>query len=447
MIGNYLARFGEGFSISTWDYHKNGPASPLRLWGSLRDHTLFYGCMGELSTRIFFCKILIVCSALLSVCISLDYVRKQALNAFEYIILLLLATCSMLFLISSADMISMYLAIELQSLCFYVLAAFKRNSEFSTEAGLKYFVLGAFSSGVLLFGCSLIYGFTGITHFSELTKIFSCTGGNQHFTGALIGMIFVAVGFLFKITAVPFHTWAPDVYEGSPTSVTAFFAITPKIAILGLFVRLFESSFYDLNSETTVPLQLGTANVQSVSTTFHQLLSMELTSTLPWQKIFLFCSIASMMVGALGAMNQKKIKRLLAYSSIGHVGYFLIGLCCGTVEGIQALLINLIIYLMMTINIFAIILSPVRRDFVHSVQRIKYISDLSVLFKTNPILAITLAINLFSMAGLPPLAGFWGKYYLLFSAFSCELYLVAIVGGLATVLSCGATVRLLIFIV
>ena len=212
MIGNYLARFGEGFSISTWDYHKNGPASPLRLWGSIRDHTLFYGCMGELSTRIFFCKILIVCSALLSVCISLDYVRKQALNAFEYIILLLLATCSMLFLISSADMISMYLAIELQSLCFYVLAAFKRNSEFSTEAGLKYFVLGAFSSGVLLFGCSLIYGFTGITHFSELTKIFSCTGGNQHFTGALIGMIFVAVGFLFKITAVPFHTWAPDVY-------------------------------------------------------------------------------------------------------------------------------------------------------------------------------------------------------------------------------------------
>ena len=258
-------------------------------------------------------------------------------------------------------------------------------------------------------------------------------------------MIFVAVGFLFKITAVPFHTWAPDVYEGSPTSVTAFFAITPKIAILGLFVRLFESSFYDLNTQAALPLQLSTANIQGVSTTFNKLLSMEFTSTLPWQKIFLFCSIASMIVGALGAMNQKKIKRLLAYSSIGHVGYFLIGLCCGTVEGIQALLINLIIYLVMTINIFAIILSPVRRDFVHSVQRIKYISDLSVLFKTNPILAITLAVNFFSMAGLPPLAGFWGKYYLLFSAFSSELYLVAIVGGLATVLSCGATVRLPLF--
>lgn len=260
-------------------------------------------------------------------------------------------------------------------------------------------------------------------------------------------MIFVAVGFLFKITAVPFHTWAPDVYEGSPTSVTAFFAITPKIAILCLFVRLFESSFYDLNSLLSEAAQLGTINVQSVFTTLNKLSVIELTSTLPWQKIFIFCSIASMIVGALGAMNQKKLKRLLAYSSIGHVGYLLIGLCCGTVEGIQALLINLIIYLIMTINIFAIILSPVRRDFVYSVQSIKFIADLSVLFKTNPILAITLAINLFSMAGLPPLAGFWGKYYLLFSAFSCELYLVAIIGGLATVLSCGATVRLHLILV
>ncbi|MEM7495840.1 MAG: proton-conducting transporter membrane subunit [Myxococcota bacterium] len=206
----------------------------------------------------FFGKNLIICSALLSVCIALDYVRKQAVNAFEYIILILLATCSMLFLISSADMISMYLAIEFQSLCFYVLAAFNRNSEFSTEAGLKYFVLGAFSSGILLFGCSLVYGFTGITHFSELTKIFSCTGGHQPFTGALIGIIFVAVGFLFKITAVPFHAWAPDVYEGAPTPVTAFFAITPKIAIFGLFVRLFESSFYDLNSLLSDAMTLST---------------------------------------------------------------------------------------------------------------------------------------------------------------------------------------------
>ncbi len=212
----------------------------------------------------FFGKNLIICSALLSVCIALDYVRKQAVNAFEYIILILLATCSMLFLISSADMISMYLAIEFQSLCFYVLAAFNRNSEFSTEAGLKYFVLGAFSSGVLLFGCSLVYGFTGITHFSELTKILCCTvPGGAGFTGALIGIIFIAVGFLFKITAVPFHAWAPDVYEGAPTPVTAFFAITPKIAIFGLFVRLFESSFYDLN------YLLGPLSALSTPTTLH----------------------------------------------------------------------------------------------------------------------------------------------------------------------------------
>ena len=220
----------------------------------------------------------------------LGYFKEESLNAFESIVLILLSTCSMLFMISAYDLIAMYLAIELQSLCFYVIAASKRDSEFSTEAGLKYFILGAFSSGILLFGCSMIYGFTGVTNFEELAKIFTgyeITLFGAQSSGIFMGILFIAVGFLFKITAVPFHMWAPDVYEGSPTLVTAFFSIAPKISILANMVRVFIYSFYDPT----------------------------------WQQLFFFCSIASMILGALAAMAQNKVKRLLAYSSIGHVGY------------------------------------------------------------------------------------------------------------------------------
>ena len=286
----------------------------------------------------FFLTFLLLSAALFSILITLNYTKQESINAFEYIILILLSTCGMLFLTLSVDFISLYLALELQSLCFYVLAAWKRTSEFSTEAGLKYFLLGAFSSGILLFGCSIIYGFTGITNFSELAKLFTC--GSQEIeesTAALqgceLGMVFILVGLLFKLTAAPFHMWAPDVYEGAPTSVTAFFSITPKIAILAVFLRIFVDSFYDF--------------------------------MVPWQKILIFCSIASMLLGALAALSQNKIKRLLAFSSIGHVGYLLVGICCGTLEGLQALLIYLVIYIVMTINLFAFILSPIRREFVH----------------------------------------------------------------------------------
>lgn len=363
----------------------------------------------------FFFKIIIIFGAFFSIIISLDYILQESLNAFEYIILILLSTCSMFFLASSADFISMYLAVELQSLCFYVMAASKRNSEFSTEAGLKYFLLGAFSSGLLLFGCSMIYGFTGVTNFSELAKIFtsgiSFVSTTFSFRACELGMIFLLVGFLFKLTLVPFHIWSPDVYEGAPTSVTAFFSITPKAAILAVFIRIFLESFYDF--------------------------------MLPWQKILIFCSIASMVLGALAAMSQNKIKRLLAFSSIGHVGYMIVGFCCGTVQGLQAMLIYLVVYMVMNVAIFAIILSPVRRDYTNSVQRVKYITDLAMVSKTNPILALTFTVIMFSIAGIPPLAGFYSKAFLFFAAMSSTMYLLALVGVLTSVISCFYYIRLI----
>lgn len=359
------------------------------------------------------CKIGLLLSTASTLVMSLQYFQQETVNTFESIVLILLSTCSMLFMISAYDLIAIYLAIELQSLCFYVIAASKRTSEFSTEAGLKYFILGAFSSGILLFGCSMIYGFTGVTNLEELAKLFTGYGlyvsidaslpiasvGPQS-SGVFMGILFVAVGFLFKITAVPFHMWAPDVYEGSPTYVTAFFSIAPKIAILASMLRVFVYSFYDPT----------------------------------WQQLFVFCSIASMVLGAIAGLAQNKVKRLLAYSSIGHVGYLLIGLSCGTIEGIQSLLIGLCIYVLMTINVFAIVLA-LRQN------RCKYISDLSALAKTNPILAITLSVTMFSYAGIPPLAGFCSKFYLFFAALGCGAYLLALIGVVTSVISCFYYIR------
>lgn len=362
----------------------------------------------------YFFKIILLGSTFSAIVISFEYLKQERLTAFEYIILILFSTVSMLFMISSYDFISMYLTVELQSLCFYVLAASKRNSEFSTEAGLKYFLLGAFSSGLLLFGCSMIYGFTGITNFGELAKIFTgISEVSTNSSGVIIGIIFIAVGFLFKLTAAPFHMWAPDVYEGSPTAITAFFSIAPKIALFAVFIRLFNFSFYDL--------------------------------MLPWQKMIILCSLASMCVGALAALSQYKIKRLLAYSSIGHIGYLLIGLSCASVEGIEALFIYLIIYIIMTINVFALLLSLTSSEPKHfdSISRIKYLSDLGMLSKTNPVLAFTLTCTMFSMAGIPPLAGFCSKFYIFFAALGSSLYFLAIIGVLTSVVSCFYYIRLI----
>ena len=412
----------------------------LILWNPVHQSILFYNTL-ILDEMTSFFKILLISSSFCAILLSFDlsHQKEQShlkylgetsevlssktspVHAFEYMILLLLSTGSMLFMISSYDFLSFYLTIELQSLCFYVLAASKRNSEFSTEAGLKYFLLGAFSSGILLFGCSMIYGFTGLTNFGDLAKIF--TGSQEGFTslsgqstGVLIGIVFLAVGFLFKFTAAPFHMWAPDVYEGSPTPLTAFFSIVPKIALFGVFLRLFFWSFYDF--------------------------------MLPWQKILLFCSLASMIVGALAALGQHKMKRLLAYSSVGHVGYLLLGICCATPEGFEAFLIYLLIYILMTINLFAIILScqESHHDF-HEIKtgtyHLKYISDLAMLGKMNPLLAFTLTCTMFSMAGIPPLAGFCSKFYLFFAALSSSLYVLAFFGVFTSVVSCFYYIRMI----
>lgn len=381
----------------------------------------------------FGCQIAVLLAISSTILINLAYFQQARQFFFEWIILLLFATLSMLLMVSAYDLITLYLTIELQSLCFYVMAASKRDSEFSTEAGLKYFLLGAFSSGILLFGCSLVYGFTGVTNLEELAKI--STGAPRLFeAGISLGIFFIAVGFLFKITAAPFHMWAPDVYEGSPTSVTAFFSIVPKIALFAIMTRVFIIGFYDPRFAPSL---------------LH---------------VFFFCSIVSMVLGSVVAIAQTKIKRLLAYSSIGHVGYLLIGLACGTSEGIQALLIGLYIYIWTTINVFAVVLSTVHssvpekkiniitkhNDLQNFYQRrtlsetlpVSFIGDLSALAKTNPILAITMAIIMFSYAGIPPLAGFYSKYYLFEAAIGCGAYLVTLVGVITSVIACFYYIRL-----
>lgn len=391
---------------------------------------MFYNCLVMDPMTLFLKKVLIV-SAVITILISLEYNKMESINQFELIVLLMSSTSSMLFMIQSADLISIYLAIELQSLCFYVMAACKSNSPFSSEAGLKYFLLGAFSSGILLFGCSLVYGFTGVTEFVNLSKILSCgtpilgTAGEgmvlgtstlSPLRGCELGMIFILVAFLFKITAVPFHVWAPDVYEGAPTTVTAFFSMAPKIALLALMIRIFGcSDFY---------FSLG------------------------WQKILIFSSLASMILGSFAAMSQNKIKRLLAFSSIGHVGYMLVALSLDSLLGVQALCTYIVTYVIMTASLFATFLLHLGRHDAQSgtslgkVGRIKYITDLTQLGVTNPALAACLTVTMFSMAGIPPLAGFYAKAGVFLAALSSSQYLLAVVGVLTSVISSYYYIRL-----
>lgn len=399
----------------------------------LNNREIFFGSFIIDDFTLFF-KVLLLLSSIAVFMLSFDYLKKESLNAFEYHILILLSTSSMLFMISSYDFLSFYLALEFQSLCFYILAACKRNSEFSTEAGLKYFLLGAFSSGILLFGISLIYGFTGVTNFAELAQL--CTSIHMsHPEGILVGILFIAVGLLFKLTAAPFHMWAPDVYEGAPTSVTAYFSVAPKIALLALFTRLF---YY------AGPFGAGGNGIENGSA--------------PLANVLIFCSIASMFIGAFSALSQQKIKRLFAYSSIGHIGYIFIGLIAGNRDGLESVIVYLVIYVLMTINVFALLLSLRARttsallsnneNIIPEERRegstqIRYISDLSLLSKTNPLLAFTFTVTLFSMAGIPPLAGFCGKFYVFFSALSASFFILAFVGIFTSVISCFYYIRLI----
>jgi len=335
-------------------------------------------------------KLLTLTGAAAALLMSLDYWRGQGELKFEFPVLVLLATTGMMMMISANDLISLYVGLELQSLALYVLAAFDRDSARSSEAGLKYFVLGALSSGMLLYGASLIYGFTGSTAFPVIAEAVQPSGANL---GLIFGLVFLMAGFAFKISAVPFHMWTPDVYEGAPTPVTAFFAAAPKLAAMALTVRVLVAAFPSV--------------------------------TVEWQQIVTFLAIASMALGAFAAIGQTNIKRLMAYSSIGHMGFALVGLAAGTSEGVEGVIIYLAIYLAMTLGTFACILAMRRNG-----RMVENIDALSGLSRTNPLMAFTLAMLLFSLAGIPPLAGFFAKFYVFLAAIHAGLYPLAIIGVL-----------------
>jgi NADH-quinone oxidoreductase subunit N len=351
-----------------------------------------------------FTKALVLIASAAGLIMSLGYIKEEGMNRFEYPVLFVLATLGMLMMISANDLIALYMGIELQSLALYVIASFKRDSLRSTEAGLKYFVLGALSSGMLLYGCSLIYGFTGATGFDAIAA--AIKDQEQASIGLIVGIVFLCAGLAFKVSAVPFHMWTPDVYEGAPTPVTAFFAIAPKVAGLALFMRALIVPFLAISAD--------------------------------WQQIIIVISVASMLLGAFAAIWQDNIKRLMAYSSIGHVGYALIGLAAGSAEGVRGVLIYLVIYVAMNIGTFACILCMRRRT-----GMVEGISDLAGLSKSNPLMALALAIFMFSMAGIPPLGGFFGKFYVFVAAVNAELYALAVVGVLSSVVGAFYYLRII----
>jgi NADH-quinone oxidoreductase subunit N len=338
-----------------------------------------------------FLKVLAVLGSAAAILMSIDYDRREQQRRFEYSVLIVLSTLGMLMLISAADLIALYLGLELMSLPLYVVAASHRSSLRSTEAGLKYFVLGALSSGMLLYGASLVYGFTGTVSFAGIAKSAADAG-----TGLIFGLVFLFAGFCFKVSAVPFHMWTPDVYEGAPTPITAFFAAAPKVAGIAMFVRTAVVAFPGIAAQ--------------------------------WQEIVAFVSIASMLLGSFAAIGQRSIKRLMAYSSIGHMGFALIGLAAGTSEGVQGVLVYMAIYVTMTLGTFAVILSMRREG-----GMVESIDQLSGLARTHPTTAFFLAMLLFSMAGVPPLAGFFAKFYVFLAAIKAGLYVLAVIGVLASV--------------
>ena len=345
-----------------------------------------------------FMKFFILVGADLSIVMTLRYIEREEMSRFEIPVLMVFATLGMLMMVSANDLISLYLGLELQSLSLYVIAAVRRDNLRSSEAGLKYFVLGALSSGMLLYGSSLVYGFAGTTSFDALGEVFTqiVRSGEAPSVGLVFGLVFLLSGLAFKISAVPFHMWTPDVYEGAPTPVTAFFANAPKIAAMALLLRVMMDPFGDLIDQ--------------------------------WRQIVVVIAIASMVLGAFAAINQTNIKRLMAYSSIGHMGYALIGLAAGNEAGIRGVAIYLAIYLIMNLGTFAVILCMRQK-----VRMVEGIEDLKGLSKTHPMMALALAIFMFSMAGIPPMAGFFGKLYIFLAAIEAELYTLAIIGVLASV--------------
>ncbi len=337
-------------------------------------------------------KVLTLFGSAVAIVLSAQFFKREGMARFEYPVLILLSATGMLMMISANSLIALYVGLELQSLAAYVIAAFNRDSARSSEAGLKYFVLGALSSGMLLYGASLVYGFTGSVGFPEIAAAISVSGVR---IGLVFGLVFIIAGLAFKVSAVPFHMWTPDVYEGAPTPVTAFFASAPKLAAMALLIRVMMTPFTDAAGS--------------------------------WQQIVVFMALASMALGAFAAIGQNNIKRLLAYSSIGHVGFALVGLAAGTQQGVSGVVIYMLIYMIMTLGTFACVIA-MRRNGRH----VEQISDLAGLARTDKGLAFVLAIQMFSLTGIPPLAGFFAKYFVFLAAVQAGLYTLAV---LAVILS------------
>jgi NADH-quinone oxidoreductase subunit N len=341
-------------------------------------------------------KIATLVAAIFALFMSYDFMERAKQWKYEFAVRALRATAGMMLMISANDLITLYLGIEMQSLSLYVIAAFHRNSERSSEAGLKYFVLGALSSGMLLYGMSLIYGFTGATTFPKIAAILSAEGSGTYM-GVILGLVFILTGLAFKVSAVPFHMWTPDVYEGSPTPVTSFFAAAPKIAAMAMILRVLYGAFPDISAQ--------------------------------WRQIIVFISIASMLLGAFAAIGQSNIKRLMAYSSIGHMGFALIGLAAGSANGVKAVITYMIIYAVMTLGTFACILAMRREE-----GPVEDINDLAGLNRNDPIMALLLSMLMFSLAGIPWLAGFFAKFYVLLAAIEAKMIPLAVIGVIASVI-------------
>ena len=361
-----------------------GPAGPAPAFGGLFVSDAYTAFM----------KALILVGAAATLVMTRGFREREKIDRFEYPALATFSTLGMLMMVSADDLMALYVGIELQSLPLYALAAFKRDNRRSGEAGVKYFVLGALSSGMLLYGCSLIYGHAGATGFDALAA--AAAGGPS--AGLLLGVVFLSAGLAFKASAVPFHMWTPDVYEGAPTAVTAFLAAAPKVAAVALFARVLMDPFGALVDD--------------------------------WRQIVVFVSIASMLLGAFAAIQQTGVKRMLAYSSIGHVGYALVGLAAGGVDGVRGVAVYLAIYLAATVGAFGCVLAMRRRG-----RAVEDIADLAGLGRDRPLLAAAFAVLMFSMAGIPPLAGFFGKLYVFLAAVEAGLYALAVVGMLASVVA------------
>jgi NADH-quinone oxidoreductase subunit N len=351
-----------------------------------------------------FMKVVALVGSIVAMFMSIGQAREQQLDRFEFPVLLLLATLGILLMISAHDLISLYLSLELQSLALYVVCAINRDNLKSTEAGLKYFVLGALSSGMLLYGMSLVYGFTGHTTFDTIAHALA---SETRSLGLVFGLVFVLAGIAFKISAVPFHMWTPDVYEGAPTPVTAFLAAAPKVAAMAMLTRIVITAFQPVLAD--------------------------------WQQIIVFISIASMVLGSFAAIGQRNFKRLMAYSSIGHMGYALVGLAAGNKEGVSGVMLYMVIYMVMTLGTFACIMAMRREDG----RQLENVDDLAGLSSTNPFMAVVLTALMFSLAGIPPMAGFFGKYFVFVAAIEAKLYALAIIGVLASVVGCYYYLRVI----